>query len=184
MFPLDVPLDVPGKHEYVLDSLLDGLGNIRPLSPAYFSNKGDARDVDARLLKETTRSITVLKRAAMSFRDCAPGKPASLLIGSESPIVITAREYDNQDGPWDVKVKFQPQDSGKDKKTPKPWVKTLTTPVGANQLTLNANAPGEYSIIDVKGKYCPGDILSPEICRVVQQPLPSVEIDWKRIHEW
>lgn len=177
-----MPLGVPGYHEYILNSLSDGLGNVQSLLS---SHKADSKEVDPRQLKETTRSVTVLKRAAVSFRDCAPGKPSSLLIGSESPLIVTAREYDNKDGPWDIKVKYQPgQESNKDKKAPKPWVKTFSTPAGKNQLTLSASTPGEYSIIDVKGQYCPGDILSPETCRVVQQPLPTAEIDWKRIHEW
>ena len=72
----------------------------------------------------------------------------------------------------------------KDRKSPKPWAKTLTTPYGRSQLSLNANSPGEYSIVDVKGQYCPGDVLSPETCRVVLQPYPTAEITWRRIHEW
>ncbi|KAL5535305.1 hypothetical protein ACEPAF_3399 [Sanghuangporus sanghuang] len=182
--PLDMPLHVPGYHEYILDSISDGLGNFQTLAPIISPAKGEAKDTDSRLSKETLRSVTVLKRAAMSFRDCAPGKPASLLIGSETPLIVAARESDKQDGPWDVTIQFQPnQISKKDRKTPKPWVKTLTTPWGRNQLSLSANVPGEYSIIDVKGHYCPGDILSPETCRVVLQPYPTAEITWKRIHE-
>lgn len=180
-----MPLNVPGYHEYVLDSVSDGLGNFQTLTPIVHPGKGDARGTNQRLAKETSRSVTVLKRAAMSFRDCAPGKPASLLIGSETPLVVVARESDKQDGPWDVKVQYQPgPDAKKDRKSPKPWTKGFTTPTGRNQLSVNANAPGEYSIIDVKGQYCPGDVLSPETCRVVLQPYPTAEITWKRIHEW
>lgn len=181
--PLDMPLNSPGSHTYVLDSLADGLGNLQSLTPRKIEPKDtNNNNNNAVLAKDTTRSVTVLKRAAISFRDCAPGKPASLLVGGETPLAIAARESDAQDGPWDVKVRYQPAETGK--KAPKPWVKTLTTPAGRNQLTLSANAPGEYEIVDVKGQYCPGDVLSPETCRVVQQAYPSADIDWKRIHEW
>ena len=176
-------LDVPGTHEYVLDSLTDGFGNHRYLSPSALPKKGDLIDLPPS--KSMSRSVTVLSRAAVSFRDCAPGKPASLLIGSEAPLSILARESDPQDGPWEIKLQYQPQPSDVGKKgSSKPWVKSLTTLSGKTQLTLPANAPGEYSIIGVKGQYCPGDVLSPETCRVVQQPFPTAEIEWKRIHEW
>lgn len=33
-------------------------------------------------------------------------------------------------------------------------------------------------------QWCAGDVLAPETCQVVERPLPSAEIEWKRIHEW
>lgn len=39
-------------------------------------------------------------------------------------------------------------------------------------------------IMGVKGKYCEGDILSLEICKVVEWLLFMVEIEWKKIYEW
>jgi len=51
-------------------------------------------------------------------------------------------------------------------------------------LTVEADSPGDYTIIDIKGKYCEGDVLSPETCTVVELPKPAAEIEWRRIHEW
>jgi nucleoporin POM152 len=33
-------------------------------------------------------------------------------------------------------------------------------------------------------KWCEGDVLAPESCAVVETPLPTAEIAWKRIYEW
>lgn len=33
-------------------------------------------------------------------------------------------------------------------------------------------------------QWCEGDVLSPETCKVVEKPMPTAEIEWKRIHEW
>ncbi|KAI0727871.1 hypothetical protein C8Q72DRAFT_876158 [Fomitopsis betulina] len=41
-------------------------------------------------------------------------------------------------------------------------------------VTFRANEPGEYTLVGVKGRYCEGDILSPDTCKV---------IEWKKIHE-
>lgn len=118
----------------------------------------------------------------MSFRSCGPGRPASLLIGKETPLLVTANDADVDDGPWDITIKYQPPSD--DKRKFKPWQQDFKTQLGKRELTLLARAPGEYSIVGVKGRYCPGDVLSPETCRVIEQPLPAADIEWKRIHEW
>lgn len=180
-----MPLDTPGSHAYVLDSITDSLGNSRKLTPTLGWKRSNFSETSTRPLVETTRSATVVRRAAMSFKDCGPGNPSSLLIGGESHLAISAKESDSQDGPWDVTVNYVPSNEvSQSKKAIKPWKRTITTPDGRSGLTLNVNGPGEYSIVGVKGRYCPGDVLSPETCRVVEQPYPSADIEWKRIHEW
>lgn len=48
------------------------------------------------------RSLHVLRRAAMSFKDCSLADPADLLIGDETSLRIWAKEADPQDGPWTI----------------------------------------------------------------------------------
>lgn len=175
--PIDMPLVIPGSHEYVLDTVTDGLGNVRPIS-------ANRKEVNSRSGK-TIRSVDVLRRSALSFSNCASGRPTTLLLDSETPLTIIAKESDLQDGPWDVTVKYEPSPAiGNEKYVSKPWVKKLAMPASENKLTFNAKHPGEYSVTGVKGRHCPGDVLSPESCKVVLQPYPSAEINWKRIHEW
>lgn len=179
--PLDMPLGAPGTHDYVLDSVIDGLGNVQSLNDLSAAAVGSKSTRSSRSL---ARSVAVLNRSAMSFVGCAPGKPMGLLMGSEAALTIGAREYDSQDGPWDVKVHFRPAlDAGSSKKT-KPWTKSFSTLPGKTQLTIPAQAPGEYRIVDVNGQLCPGDTLSPDVCPVVRQPYPSAKIEWESIHEW
>ena len=174
-----MPLKVPGKHDYVLDSVTDGHGNVQALNhaPLPTGSKSSRQSL--------SRSVTVLKRAAMSFVDCAPGKPKSLLVGSEATLAIGAREYDIHDGPWDIKVQFQPApDPGNSKKAAKAWTKSFSTLPGQTQLTVPAQAPGEYKILEVNGQHCSADTLSPDVCPVIRQPHPSAKIEWESIHEW
>lgn len=163
----------------MLDSVIDGHGNVQSL------NDAPLLSVSKSPRQTLSRSVTVLKRAAVSFLDCAPGKPKSLLVGSEAVLTIGAREYDIQDGPWDVKVQFQPSpDTGSSKKATKPWTKSYSTVPGQTQLTVPAHVPGEYRILEVNGQHCSADTLSPDICPVIRQPHPSAKIEWESIHEW
>ena len=76
------------------------------------------------------------------------------------------------------------EDSAKQSKRYKGWTKTLSTQAERREPTLRASAPGEYTITGIMGHHCEGGVLSPETCKVVERPLPSAEIEWKKIHEW
>jgi nucleoporin POM152 len=76
-------------------------------------------------------------------------------------------------------VKFTPP-SGSSKKR---WTKDFTTPPNKAAMDIAVGDAGEYSITRVQGKICEGDVMSPETCTVVEQPLPSADINFKTIHE-
>jgi nucleoporin POM152 len=167
--PLTVSLDAIGAHNYVLESVTDRFGNHINIGASSGHSKS-----------KWARSITVLRRPNVSFKTCGPGKPSSLLIGSETPITITTHEADPLDAPWDITVKYLPLSN----KGLRPWQRKLKTRKDQRDLVLKAGAPGEYTILGVRGAYCEGDVLSPEVCKVVEMPYPSAEIEWKKIHEW
>ncbi|KAJ3558980.1 hypothetical protein NM688_g617 [Phlebia brevispora] len=176
--PLTVTLDALGTHKYVLESVSDALGN--------FVNAGTSSTATPALLNQTVRSVSILRRPSVSFKHCGPGNPTSLLIGSEASLAVVTKQADDLDAPWDVTVDYHPpsvHDGKKGSKRPKPWSKTFTTPGQLHELAVSASAPGEYVISHVTGQYCEGDVLSPDVCKVVERPLPSAEIEWKKIHE-
>ncbi|KZP25182.1 hypothetical protein FIBSPDRAFT_1041654 [Athelia psychrophila] len=81
----------------------------------------------------TTRSqVGVLRRPSVSFQHCKPGAPMSPLIGRQVGLAAGASDADDLDVPWEVSFKCQPP--------------------GMKDTTLNANAPGEYTIAAVEGK--------------------------------
>lgn len=177
-----MPFDVAGTHQFTLHQVYDGLGNSRTLGSIPTSRKSDN---DAPSTTEFTRSVTVLRRAGVSFKDCGPGKPASLLIGSEAHLHLTSRDADPKDGPLAVTVAYRPHSTNTTAKNAlSPWQKVVSYPSGRLSFPINVTAPGEYSVVGVKGQTCPGDVLSPDTCKVVEEPHPSAEIELKRIHEW
>jgi nucleoporin POM152 len=124
------------------------------------------------------------------------------LIGSEAQLSISTNDADVLDAPWEISLSYKPPTSD-DTSTARrfyPWKKTLATIGSRRELDVRASAPGEYTILGVKGKvraiticfkttdpsfqWCPGDVLAPETCTVVEKPKPTAEIEWKKIHEW
>ncbi|KAJ7631073.1 hypothetical protein FB45DRAFT_979222 [Roridomyces roridus] len=166
--PLSVSLTAPGKYFYALEEVVDALGNTVKLS-----------SVDS---SKTTRTLSVLRTPNASFKNCGPSSPASLLIGAEAQLSIsTGSSADLLDSPWEVSLAYKPFAS--EKKNHHPWKKTLSTLGSRRDLDVKVSAPGEYTILSVKGQWCQGDVLAPETCVVRERPLPSAEIEWKKIHE-
>ncbi|KAJ7925924.1 hypothetical protein B0H13DRAFT_1973892 [Mycena leptocephala] len=164
--PLTVSLTAPGTYFYALEEVIP---NLDPSAPN----------------TKTTRSLVVLRTPTISFKNCGPGSPASLLIGSEAQLSISTNDADVLDAPWEISLSYKPPTSD-DTSTARrfyPWKKTLATIGSRRELDVRASAPGEYTILGVKGKWCPGDVLAPETCTVVEKPKPTAEIEWKKIHE-
>ncbi|KAH7886081.1 hypothetical protein F5I97DRAFT_1937005 [Phlebopus sp. FC_14] len=179
--PLSLPADSLGQVTFILDSVIDGMGNVISLDQGVSSEAlrrhGIAPD------SKTSRSLKVLQRPSVSFRNCGPGNPMPLLIGSEASLPMYVINGDPLDAPWDVNIKFEPSEDEKGAVKSKPWKKTLQTQNDKRDLAFRASAPGEFIITSLKGKWCDGDVLSPDTCKVVEKPMPTAEIEWKRIHE-
>ncbi|KAF8899024.1 hypothetical protein BD779DRAFT_1431977 [Infundibulicybe gibba] len=174
--PLTVSLNAAGNYLYTLQEITDGVGNIIRV---------DLDQTPSRIAR-MSRSLRVLHRPAVSFKHCSPGSPASLIIGSETTLPITLNDADEFDSPWEVSLRYQPptsDDATGNNKRLKPWKKTLKTRDNRREVNIRANTPGDYMIVGVRGKWCTGDVLSPETCRVVEKPLPTADIKWKKIHE-
>ncbi|KAF7320467.1 hypothetical protein MKEN_00831600 [Mycena kentingensis (nom. inval.)] len=170
--PLTVSLHNAGSYFYALEEVVDAHGNaVRLEIPSL--------DPDAPNSK-TTRSIRVLRTPSASFRHCSPGSPASLLIGSETHLTVASKDADPLDAPLQVELSYSPP---ADSKGVHPWKKKLSTQGARRELEVRASQPGEYTIMSVHGKWCPGHVLSPESCVVVEKPKPRADIDFKKIHE-
>ncbi|KAF9015661.1 hypothetical protein BDQ17DRAFT_1386352 [Cyathus striatus] len=176
--PLTITFDKPGTYLYALEEISDGIGNVVRVG----STSNGITDPTSKNKTKNTRSFLVLQKPTVSFEHCSSDNPTSLLIGSEASLVIKTFQADEFDAPWEVYLKYQPPTGSKDKIL-KPWRKTLKTQNTRRELSIRASAPGDYTIGGVKGKWCSGKVLVPETCRVVERPLPSAEIEWKRIHE-
>lgn len=163
----------------MLDSVADGAGNAVSLSQKSSNPK-------ASLQSNTVRSLTALRPASVSFKRCDSGHPAGLLINGETDLIIVPGQADPLDGPWDVTVNYQPPTTNHTHETQKlrPWKQKYRLEKEKRELALTAKAPGEYTIVDVRGQHCAGEVLNPDTCKVIQQAKPAADINWDSIHEW
>ena len=178
----------PGNHAYTLDSISDGVGNTVSLNKDVHAHKQQSPPDQVALRrgaeKSVKRSFSVIRRSSVLFKDCAPGHPSSLLIDQKNSLHVNLMESDALDGPWDVELRFKGDGSSVGKKKTAAWQKTFTIGKDKKSVDIGVDMPGEYSIVDVKGRHCPGDVLNPSTCPVIQHPYPTADIQWKRIHEW
>ena len=141
--PLSVMLDKVGSHIYGLEEITDAVGNAIRVDSA----TGHATD--------TMRTFNVLRKPSVSFKNCGPGNPTSVLIGSEAPLTIGTNDADILDAPWEMVLKYLPPSSqSKGDKRFKPWQKTFRTEDTKTGLIIPASAPGEYTIMQANGKVC------------------------------
>lgn len=146
--PLTISPDTVGTYIYTLEEVSDGVGNVAPV---------ERREVDLESTQTLyKRELQVLRRPAISFRHCGPGRPTPLLIGSETPVSMTVSVADPIDAPWDVELQYEPivdfEDGSKHDERFKPWRKKISTRDQQRDLTLQANVPGEYTILGIKGR--------------------------------
>ncbi|KAI0049256.1 hypothetical protein FA95DRAFT_1571322 [Auriscalpium vulgare] len=189
--PLTLSAEALGTHTYVLESLTDALGNVENLAPSSVSSwlSVAPKVVNGSIADSSTkfsRTLHVLGRPKVSFKGCGPSQPTSLRVGSDVALQVAVVEADPLDGPWDVTVKYQPptNEFGRPiNKRLSPWQKAVKTNPDHREAVLKTTSPGEFTVLDVKGRYCEGDVLSPDTCKVVELARPTAEIEWRRIHE-
>ena len=149
--PLSISLDEPGTHLYALEEVVDGQGNSVRVGIDLVVG-----ELDGVSKTETTRSFMVLGRPVVSFKSCNLQHPKPLLIGSYSDLELTTKDLDKLDAPWEVAIRYQPPqesiDGSKTYPDLKPWKETLKASDEKQDLTIRANAPGEYIVTGIMGK--------------------------------
>ncbi|KAF8600877.1 hypothetical protein BDV93DRAFT_496344 [Ceratobasidium sp. AG-I] len=205
LIPLSLSFDVPGKHTIALSSLTDSIGNrVDPAVPQHsLSTKHNHQTSDAALTH--MRTFDVLARPSAAFRNCEAGKDTLLFKGkgNNAKLFIDAKTRDDEDG-WTAHVSFIPDSTSQASSTGSatgvvgkvaekvasamattatPWTKTFTASPGARTIEVTVSEAGTYTLTRVAGELCEGDVRAPEVCRVVEVPLPRAEIQVERIHE-
>jgi nucleoporin POM152 len=188
--PFSLTMNELGEHIYTLNSITDGLGNTVDLTlpPSPLHRHKFTSDI--------TRTISVLRPGEFSFHGCRPGHTVDIIQGRETKLQLMAGYYDKRDGPWKLLVQYTPASSlaattgdatsakatGKRTQDKAGWTKEID--VTDKYKKFRAEGPGEYKLLSAQGRVCKGDVLSPEVCRVVELPMPKAEIQWRPLHEW
>ena len=149
--PLEISLNTVGDHLYVLDEVVDAVGNA-----VYMDMSLVSTDKTLVSKSKTTRSFIVLRRPTAAFKDCSPETPTYLKLGSESFLIVTGNTSDALNTGWEVTLKYQPPiDSyrnGRRAAWLTPWERTFTNQGNRRDIHVPAVAPGDYTIVMIKGK--------------------------------
>jgi nucleoporin POM152 len=153
---LPIKLTSSGTHIFSLESVTDALGNTVSL--------------------QSSVTLEVARRASFGFSQCSHGRSIPLLVtGSRSAeLRLSSRDMDPRDAPYSVRV-MRAEDGE---------TQQVTASSSHETTAFQAKRPGTYEIVSVSGKHCRGIVMSPASCKVVEQPLPRVNVTWSRIHEW
>ncbi|CAH7685401.1 hypothetical protein BY996DRAFT_4583365 [Phakopsora pachyrhizi] len=180
--PLNVSLTSPGDHIYQLGSVKDACGHTLEFN----SNDESNQQKKATYSKRGPigqRSAKVHSRSQISFVGCgnAEDEPLRLLKGQSVSLRIEIQEGgDLPDPPWTIGVAYRPSkdvEGGESKSSH--WKKEFVLKNLGK--TFSAREAGVYEITSINGKHCQGDVLVPSSCLVVEQPMPSVELNFTTI---
>ncbi|GAA96825.1 uncharacterized protein L969DRAFT_17793 [Mixia osmundae IAM 14324] len=167
---LTVPIKLTTTHagifEYSLDTVTDALGN--RLDIASQRERSTAKG------NLEVRKMTVYAPAQISFLGC-DDEPARLLRGRSTSLNLQIE--DGTDAPWTIRIAYTPEAGA----TAKSRAWDLTSSERNKRFAVSD--PGSYDIVSVKGSHCPGAVLLPSTCRVIDQPAPSANIVFERIRD-
>lgn len=167
--PVALSLSSLGKHRYAIDSLMDGAGNffepsLRPVG-----------SVD-----HIARSVEVIGRSSATFKNCGLASPVDLRKGGDATLVLALSKGERLDSVKSVTVQYVPPMGFK----ASPYTKEYRPKTSADgELPIVVKQPGTYTIMSVDGHECSGDVMSPEVCKVVEQPLPTADVKLETLHE-
>lgn len=156
------------------------------------------QSVAATLEQISSRKMLVYPRSQVSFVGCGTGsvagsgvpgagQPVKVLKGKRANLQLSvntegsAQKQGLEDGPWDVKVRFEPEEAEdrSDKvvvKTIQGWEKTIK--LGKKSDLLEIDQPGRYSIVSFSGSHCSGEILEPSEVRRTKQLASETEAEF------
>jgi len=149
--PLEISLHTVGDHLYVLDEIVDAVGNVVHMDMSLVST--DRVSVSK---SKTIRSFVVLRRPTATFKDCTPDTPTYLKLGSESSLIVSGNTSDAFNTEWEVTLKYQPPidvyRNGRGAAWLTPWERTFMNQGNRRDIYVPVVGPGDYTIVMIKGK--------------------------------
>ena len=132
--PLNYTFDGPGITSIKLSKVTDA-----------FSNQINAAD-------QAERRIIVHSAPRVTFLSCTEESPVQLLEGGQSNLGLMIDQMSSDEGPYVVSVK---KPNGQMQKV------NVDKQAASTVAHLSVDEPGKYEVLGIQGKYCKGDVMSP-----------------------
>ncbi|ANB14218.1 Pom152p [Sugiyamaella lignohabitans] len=173
---LDTTLSTTGQWVYDIDEVEDAFGNIINYSALLQSGKNSA------LLssKGLSYGFAVHPRPQIRFQGCDSVNPVKLPKGHQVQLPVSLIA-DANDGPFEATFDYSPlQDESNEYNNETSVFSHKFNSLGER---LVISEPGIYSLREISGKYCSGDVIEPSSCLVFVPPEPTVEIKFDDIED-
>lgn len=178
--PFNLSLTTPGRLLYHLESLKDACGHRFDFDKSREAIKlSNPSFID-------TKTVQVHSNSQISFVGCGntEDEPLRLLKGKSVSLQIKIQEQnDLPDPPWIAQISYEPfkaiSSSSELSGTPSSWRKELL--FNNLEKSLTVKEAGIYEIKSLQGKYCQGNILVPSTCSVIEQPTPTIDLNFTSI---
>lgn len=163
--PVNLTLEQSGEYQLSLSKLED-----------FFENK-PYPSIDSSILLNSLPSLTFRSHSLpiTSFLSCSVEDPVKLLEGSTSSINVGVSNINEDDGPFDVQLKYfnNPDLTSSAKNI------NVRIPKSQSSIGVPVSQPGFYQISSVNSRYCNGESYVPDVCSVKSIPKPTIDMDIK-----
>ncbi|UZJ56926.1 hypothetical protein CBS101457_006246 [Exobasidium rhododendri] len=154
--PISMEHSTPGRYLYELEQVKDACGNLFRTTSISSASR---------------QEVQVHPRRVASLVGCDAKVPIDLLQGgSKKDVQITVAEGKTEEGPFRVQVRYQGAEEG--------WQRNFTLK-DQSAAVLTIDKPGTYTLEEVQGQYCTGEVGTPWMCTAREIPPPTsiIEVD-------
>ncbi|KAK4050941.1 hypothetical protein OIO90_004917 [Microbotryomycetes sp. JL221] len=203
--PMNVSVTQSGRTTYVLDKVVDGVGN--EVSFSQLLPDGDRSSLDSsahegtvarhglghhkqrassQLLPQTvvSRSVVVHRPPEIAFiGQCGRGQDVKLLHRGRATLEMKLSGIEQElrtsgAQTYRAAVKFTPDAASP---STNEWQREVTST--SQIVRMVVDEPGTYEIVRVESKWCQGLVLVPNLCNVVLQPQPNLVTTFEPLYD-
>ncbi|KAK6346996.1 hypothetical protein TWF696_007088 [Orbilia brochopaga] len=168
LIPLNESLASPGSWSYVVEEVVDGMGNILK-----YSSQKTAGD---NLLQ---RSFSVHERPSVRFSSCSPQNPIMVARGKSGALSLEiTRDVDA--APYEVQYSHNPGVMHVDDGTQGELAIKKSLLKSSGQ-PISVSSPGLYTIKSISSRFCTGEVFEPSSCLFLTPPDPDLAISFDEI---
>ncbi|KAF3940773.1 hypothetical protein ABW19_dt0208227 [Dactylella cylindrospora] len=167
--PLNESLASPGTWAYIIEEVVDGVGNVVKFGARAGSSE-----------HRRQRNFDVHERPLVRYTSCSPQTPLMVARGKLGALPLEISR-DRDAAPYQITYSFNSRvaTQGDEGSGSEPELKTVSLKSSGQPITVSA--PGLYSLKSISSRFCAGEVLEPSGCLFLTPPDPSLAISFDEI---
>ncbi|KAJ6132807.1 hypothetical protein N7471_008022 [Penicillium samsonianum] len=171
--PLNESLNDGGEWFYTIEEVHDAIGNV-----ANYSTIFDDGDRPSTKSHSQWYQFSVHERPQLSLQNCNSQNPLQVAKGDSTRFPLSFHPDGHaytSDGPFSVGYSF----TGNNQEA----AHEQTVDLKHMNQTLDIKEPGLYALTSISTKFCPGEILEPSSCYLLNPPEPELTVKAEKIFD-